>query len=103
LIETFSFPELETSQNVIPKERNPHLVYVANYPIRIAFYLDKGVAYVYDSDNRFLGSMDIDELSAIDRRIQKALKTWAEFQAQRGVKVELDKLIYTIGESNASK
>jgi hypothetical protein len=99
LIETFSFPELEVSQNVIPKEKNPHLTYVMRYPIRMAFYLDKGRGFIYDEDNRYLGSFDIDDLVTLAVKINDILDT---VFSQNSV-ARAGKLIYTMGESNASK
>jgi hypothetical protein len=69
LVDTITFPQVEHVKTVIPKEKNPDLVYITKNPIRIAYYKDKGVAYLYDEENRFLGTMDTYELWIMYKRI----------------------------------
>ena len=84
LVETLTFPELERSQSVIPRERNPHLVYIMRHPIRMAFYADRLQCYMYDEDNRYLGKLDLIDLHALCARIQNLIKELAEV----GVKID---------------
>ena len=77
LVDTITFPQVEHVKTVIPKEKNPDLVYITKNPIRIAFYTNKGVAYIYDDENRFLGTVDIHELWVWSRHIEEALARYS--------------------------
>ena len=93
LVETLTFPELERSQSVIPRERNPHLVYIMRHPIRMAFYVDRLQCYVYDEDNRYLGKLDLIDLHTLYTRIQDLIKKLAEASVKIDVKERADNYI----------
>jgi hypothetical protein len=73
LVETISFPEVERVKNVIHNEKNPNLVYVMKNPIRIAFYKDSLRGYIYDADNRFLGTIDLIDIWVLHQRTEEIL------------------------------
>jgi hypothetical protein len=73
LVETISFPQVERVKNIIHNERNPNLVYVMKSPIRIAFYKDNLRGFIYDGDNRFLGTIDLVDIWTLYRRAGEIL------------------------------
>jgi hypothetical protein len=87
LIETISFPQVEHVKTVIPKEKNPNLVWILRSPVHIGYYKDKGVAYIYDENNRFLGSLDLLDLWLIYQRISDILSR-SETQSKSRIRRE---------------
>jgi hypothetical protein len=73
LVETISFPQVERVKNVVHNEKNPNLVYIMKNPIRMAFYRDSLRGFIYDADNRFLGTIDLVDIWTLYRRAEEIL------------------------------
>jgi hypothetical protein len=66
---------IAVDESVIPKEANPNLFWIMQYPIKIIFYLDTEKGFFYDEHGIFLGKFEKHDLKRLFFKIGTLLKT----------------------------
>jgi len=65
----------ETKSTIIPHSKNPNIITICDYPIRIIRYKNSKKAFVYDLDGIFLGTFDKYRYKNLFFKIGEDLKT----------------------------
>ena len=79
--------EYEREELLIPKEKNPNILYILQYPIKIVWYLDTHKGFFYTQEGFYLGKFDSSHLRRIFVNSALALRKLAkEKRHKKGLK-----------------
>jgi len=70
--------EYEREELLIPKERNPNILYILQHPIKIVWYLDTHKGFFYTQEGLYLGKFDSSHLRRIFVKSALALRKLAK-------------------------
>ena len=70
--------EYDREEILIPKEKNPNILYILQYPIKIVWYLDTHKGFFYTQEGFYLGKFDSSHLRRIFVNSALALRKLAK-------------------------
>ena len=66
--------DCSVTESIVPKERNPNLVYLMKTPLKIVYYLDTERCFVYDLSGNYSGEFENKDLKRLFYRIGALLR-----------------------------
>jgi len=86
--------EYDREELLIPKEKNPNIVYILKHPEKIVWYKDTHKGFFYTVEGLYIGQFDLSHLKRMYNRIGNVLRLISiEKKRKKALKLKKKKIV----------